>query len=154
MLKKLGIFIAVLLGLAFVVCGYFWYGSWKLRQETLEELGPVLADEQEKDELLALGEVDLNPSDLTLATLEQRLKTPVQKQPGDLNSTRVGWVCGKESCAIWATFLVPVGQDIPPNTVPGSNHQESHAGRFSEYKNRRNPSWGLRPEARRAFERR
>ena len=119
MLKRLGIYIAILLGLAFVVCGYFWFESWKLRQETFEELGPILADAQErKNELLALGEVDLNPSALTLAMLEQRLKTPVQKQPGDFNTTKLGWVCGKESCAIWATFLVPFDQVIPRDAAP------------------------------------
>lgn len=119
MLRRFATYLAILLGLAFVVCGYFWFKSWKLRQETLEELGPILADEQElKNELLGLGDVDLNPSALTLAALEQRLKRPVQKRPGDFNTTRLGWVCRKESCAIWATFLVSVGQDIPPNAIP------------------------------------
>jgi len=102
-----------------MIFGYVWFENWKFRQETLKELGPILADEQEqKNELLALGEVDLNPSDLTLATLEQRLKRAVLKQSGDFNSTRLGWACGKERCAIWATFLVPLGQDIAPNAAP------------------------------------
>lgn len=119
MLKRLGIYLAILLGLAFVVCGYFSFESWKIRQETLKELGPFLADEQEqKDELLALSEVDLNPSDLTLATLQQKLGSAVKKQPGDFNTTRLGWVCGKERCAIWATFLVPFDQVIPRNAAP------------------------------------
>ncbi len=119
MLKRLSTYIAILLGLAFMIFGYVWLENWKFRQETLKELGPILADEQEqKNELLALGEVDLNPSDLTLATLEQRLKRAVLKQSGDFNSTRLGWACGKERCAIWATFLVPLGQDIAPNAAP------------------------------------
>jgi hypothetical protein len=119
MLKRLSAFVAILLGLAFMIFGYVWFENWKLRQETLKELGPMLADEQgQKKELLALGEVDLNPSGLTLATLEQRLKRTVLKQPSDFNSTKLGWACGKERCAIWATFLVPLGQDIPPDAVP------------------------------------
>jgi hypothetical protein len=121
MLKRLSAFVAILLGLAFMSFGYAWFENWKFRQEMLKELGPILADEQEqKNELLALGEVDLNPSGLTLATLEQRLKGPVLKQSGDFNSTKLGWACGKERCAIWAIFLVPIGQGIPPNTAPAA----------------------------------
>jgi hypothetical protein len=117
--KRLSIYAAILLGFAFMILGYVQFEKWKFRQEALEELGPILEDEQEqKSELLALGDVDLNPSGLTLATLEQRLGMAVRKQPGDFNSTRLGWVCGKERCAIWATFLVPLGQDIPLNAAP------------------------------------
>ena len=48
-----------------MIFGYVWLENWKFRQETLKELGLILADEQEQEnELLALGEVDLNPSDL------------------------------------------------------------------------------------------
>lgn len=102
-----------------MIFGYVSFENWKFKQKTLKELGPILADEQEqKNELLALGDVDLNPSDLALATLEQKLKRAVLKRSGDFNSTRLGWACGKERCAIWATFLVPFGQDIPPNAAP------------------------------------
>jgi hypothetical protein len=119
MFKTLWIYIAILIGLVFAFFGYTWFESWNFRQETLEELGPTLADEQEqKNELLALGDVDLNPSNLTLATLEQKLKSAVLKRTGDFNSTRLVWACGKERCAIWSTFLVPFGQEIPPNTAP------------------------------------
>ena len=119
MLNRLSTYTAVLLGLAGMIFGYVWFENWKFRQETLKELGPILADEQEqKNESLALRDIDLNPSGLTLGTLEQRLKRAVVKQRGDFNSTRLGWACGKERCAIWATFLVPLGQDIPPNTAP------------------------------------
>jgi len=119
MFKRLWIYAAILLGLAFLIFGYFWFEDWKFRQETLKELGPFFEDEKEqKDQLLALGEIDLNPSDLTLATLRQKLGSAVKKQPGDFNTTRLGWVCGKERCAIWASFLVPLGQDIPSNTAP------------------------------------
>jgi hypothetical protein len=132
MLNRIWIYIAISLGLAFIVWGYFSFESWKFRQEVLEELGPTLADEQEqKNALLALGEVDLNPSGLTLATLEQKLKKSVLKRPGDFNTTRLGWACGKERCAIWATFLVPIGQDIPPNATPvGLTIKSPAAGAF------------------------
>ncbi len=119
MLKRLSTYIAILLGLACMIFGYVSFENWRFRQETLKELGPILADEQDqKNELLAVGDVDLNPTGLTLATLEQRLKKAVLKRSGDFNSTRLGWACGKERCAIWATFLVPLGQDIHPNAAP------------------------------------
>lgn len=119
MLRRLSIYIAIFLGLAFVVFSYIRFETSKFRQETLKELGPILADEQaQKNQLLGLGDVDLNPSGLTLAILEQRLKKAALKQSGDFNSTRLGWACGKERCAIWATFLVPLGQDIPPDAAP------------------------------------
>jgi hypothetical protein len=118
MLKRLRVPFALLLFFA-LVYGYFQIQSWRIKQKVLGELGPFLADEQQqKSALLALERVDLNPSTLTLATLEQKLKTPVLKKSGDFNSTRLGWACGKERCAIWATFLVPIGQDIPPDTTP------------------------------------
>src|SRR6266699_1972050 len=146
MLKRLSTYIAILLGLACMIFGYVSFENWRFRQAALKELGPILADEQEqKNELLALGEVDLNPSDLTLATLEQRLKRAVLKRSGDFNSTRLGGACGKERCAIWATFLVPLGQDIQPDAAPASLIIKSPAlGDF--------PPGGIRPEARRALE--
>jgi hypothetical protein len=119
MSKRISTYIAVLFGLVLIVFGYVRFERWRFRQEVLEGLGPILPDEQEQENaLLALGEVDLNPSDLTLAELEQRLKEAVLKKAGDFNSTRLGWACGRERCAIWATFLVPLGQDIPSNAAP------------------------------------
>lgn len=121
MLKRLWIYIAILLSLALAVCAYFPFESWKLRQETRRELEPTLIDwQEEKNQLLALGEIDLSPSHLTLSKLEQELKTPVLRRRGDFNTTRLAWVCGEEHCAIWATFLFPFGQDIPPDSVPAA----------------------------------
>ncbi len=88
MLKRLSTYIAILLGLACMIFGYVSFENWRFRQETLKELGPIPAHEQDqKNELLALGDVDLNPAGLTLATLEQRLKRAVLKRSGDFNST-------------------------------------------------------------------
>lgn len=75
-------------------------------------------DVDQKNALLALGNVDLNPSYLNFAELERKLGNPVQRKSGDFDSTRLGWACGKERCAILASFLVPFGHDIPPETVP------------------------------------
>jgi hypothetical protein len=119
MLKRLWVNSAILLGLALVVFGYFSFEEWRFRQKAWKEFGPILAEEQEqKNALLALGDVDLNPPDLTLADLEQKLHSPGLRLSGDFDTTRLGWVCGKERCSIWATFLVPFGQDIPSSAKP------------------------------------
>jgi hypothetical protein len=121
MLKRLWVYVAILLSLALAVCAYFSIESWRLRQETRRELEPTLIDwQEEKNQLLALGEIDLSPSRLTLSKLEQELKMPVLRRRGDFNTTRLAWVCGEEHCAIWATFLLPFGQDIPPDSVPAA----------------------------------
>jgi hypothetical protein len=118
-LKRLWVYIAILLGLVVVVFAYSRLEEWKFRRKAWSEFGPILAEEQEqKDALLALGNVDLNPPDLTLADLEQKIHRPGLKLSGDFNTTRLGWACGKERCSIWATFLVPFGQDIPSNVKP------------------------------------
>jgi hypothetical protein len=75
-------------------------------------------EQSQENALLDLGEVDLNPSNLTFGVMEQRLHEPTLKKPGAFSSTRLGWACGKARCAIWASFLVPFGQEIPPSTTP------------------------------------
>jgi len=87
-------------------------------------------DEQEQTaKMSSLGKVDLNPSDLTLAALEQRLNTPSRKLSGAFHTTKLGWICGKERCAIWASFLTPPNQDIPTDARP--QHGVVSTERFS-----------------------
>jgi hypothetical protein len=119
MRKRIFLYAAIGLGIAVAVPVYLRFESWRIRQATLRELEPFLSDEQEQsNKISALGKVDLNPSGLTLAALEQRLNKPSRKLPGDFNTTRLGWICGKERCAIWATFLTPPDQDIPADACP------------------------------------
>ena len=119
MKKRIFLYAALVLGMAAAIPAYLRFEIWRIRQATLKELEPFLSDEREQtSKMSALGKVDLNPSDLTLATLEQQLKTPARKLAGDFNTTRLGWVCGKERCAIWANFLTPSNQDILPDARP------------------------------------
>jgi hypothetical protein len=62
--------------------------------------------------------VDLDPRSLTLAQLEEQFQQPAQKLAGAKNTTKLGWLCGNDQCAIWASFLVPFGQEVPRNTAP------------------------------------
>ncbi|HLK02969.1 MAG TPA: hypothetical protein VKT53_00910 [Candidatus Acidoferrum sp.] len=119
MKKRIFLYAALVLGIAVAIPAFLRFENWRIRRATLRELEPFLSDEQEQTkQMAALGNIDLNPSTLTLATLEQQLKTPARKLAGDFNTTRLGWVCGKERCAIWASFLTPSNQDILPDARP------------------------------------
>ncbi len=119
MRKRIFLYPAIVLGMVAAIPVCLRFESWRIRQATLRELEPFLSDEQEQTtKMSALGKVDLNPSDLTLAGLEQRLNKPSRKLPGDFNTTRLGWICGKERCGIWATFLTPPSQNIPTDARP------------------------------------
>ena len=117
--KKILAFCAILLGILVLYLGYNWLEDRLWKTELQRDFGPRRADElAQRDALLALGDVNLNPSDLTFAVLQQKLREPGLKQPGDFNSTRLGWACVKERCAILATFFVPFGQEIPATMTP------------------------------------
>jgi hypothetical protein len=125
-LKRIVIDLCVVFAFIALVVGSILVYSWiKERPEKAKrrvEAEAWFADlTAQKSALLALGNVDFNPSELTLSVLKQKLNMPVrtqaEKQPG---LTKVGWACGKENCAIWAEFLIQFGQEIPPSTVPGS----------------------------------
>ncbi len=119
MLKKVLSIVAILAGIGFLYLGYTWFGTWQWKTWLQKEFGPGRGDElAQKNALLAFGDVDLNPSDLTLAVLEQNLHQPEWKRAGDFDSTMLGWACVRERCAIRATFFVPIGQEIPQSTLP------------------------------------
>ncbi|HYL82707.1 MAG TPA: hypothetical protein VE263_00615 [Candidatus Angelobacter sp.] len=117
--KKILAFCGILLGTGFLYLGYNWLEDQRWKTELQRDFGPSRADElAQRNALLALGDVDLNPSYLTFAVLQQKLHEPGWKQPGDFDSTRLGWACVKERCAILATFFVPFAQEIPATSIP------------------------------------
>jgi hypothetical protein len=112
-------FCAIFSGILFLYLGYNWFEDRRWKTELQRDFGLRRADElAQRNALLALGDVDLNPSNLTFAVLQQELHEPGWKQPGDFNSTRLGWACVKERCAILATFFVPFGKEIPATMTP------------------------------------
>jgi hypothetical protein len=117
--KKILACCAIVSVIGLLYLGYTWFENQRWKTELQKDFGPRRADElAQRNALLALGDVDLNPSDLTLAVLQQKLPEPGLKQPGDFNSTRLGWACVKERCAILATFFVPFGKEIPVTMTP------------------------------------
>ncbi len=109
----------MLSGIGLLYLGYPWFENQQWKAELQRDFGPGRADElTQRNALLALGDVDLNPSNLTFAVLQQKLHEPGWKHSGDFNSTRLGWACVNERCAILATFFVPFAQEIPAAMAP------------------------------------
>ena len=121
MLKRIAIYCIACLSVVFLVLGYFWLKEWPERAKASSELKAFLAEETaQKTTLESLGEVSLDLSDLSLARLEQKLHSPPLRLPGAQNTTRLGWACGGQRCAIWMSFLVPFGQEIAPTVTPAA----------------------------------
>jgi hypothetical protein len=117
--KKILASCAILSGIGSLYLGYIWLEGQRWKTELQRDFGPRQADElAQRNALLALGDVDLNPSNLNFAVLLQKLNEPGWKHSGDFNSTRLGWACVNERCAILATFFVPFGQEIPATMTP------------------------------------
>ena len=119
MLKRLAIYCMTLLIAGLAVVGYYWFRERQLRAATAKELQPFFDEEiAQKKALESLGDIDLNPRELNFENLEQKLQQPIIKPTGSHNTTQLGWACGRERCMIWAWFLVPSGQEIPPKAAP------------------------------------
>lgn len=117
----LGVVLAVALLIVGSLAGYAWIKERPQRAESRKQAEAFLADlTVQRNGLIALGEVNLDPSNLTLAKLQQDLHQPSMKKAGSQNTTRLGWACGQTQCSIWASFLVPFGQEIPPNLIPAA----------------------------------
>jgi len=119
MLKRIAIYCVGFLSIVFIVLGYFWFKEQPERAKAARKLEAFLAEETaQKTALESLGNVNLDLSDLSLAKLEQKLHQPPLRQPGAQDTTGLGWACGVQRCAIWMSFLVPFGQEIPPTATP------------------------------------
>jgi len=117
MLKRIAIYCIGVLSIVFIVLGYFWFKEQPERAKAARFLAEETA---QKTALESLGDVNLDLSDLSLARLEQKLHAPPVKLPGAQNTTRLGWACGGQRCAIWMSFLVPFGQQIAPTVTPAA----------------------------------
>jgi hypothetical protein len=114
-LQRIALSVLVILAAYAGVWGYFQWKAEKVRAEVEKKLEPLF---KESDELAKLGDVDLDPPNLTLAQLEEKFQQPAQKSAGAKNTTKFGWLCGNDQCAIWASFLVPFGQEVPATAAP------------------------------------
>jgi hypothetical protein len=77
MSKKILALCAILLGIGFLYLGYNWFETQRWKTELQRDFGPRRADElAQRNALLVLGDVDLNPSNLTFSVLQQELHEP------------------------------------------------------------------------------
>jgi hypothetical protein len=110
---------AYILGIPLAFFGVLYAYSWHQRQQAAEQGRKVLADLAGKYEALdSFGDIDLDPSGLTLARLEERFHQPARTLRGAQNTTTVGWACMSEQCAIWVSFLAPPDRKLDPGAVP------------------------------------
>ena len=123
MLKR--ILIDVVLTLAVIallsgsVVGYFWLRDAPERAKRRKAAADLVAGlAAQKKALEALGDVDFDTAGLTLAQLNQKLNEPTLRKSGAHDSTVVGWACADRSCAIIASFMTPLGQEIPTDSAP------------------------------------
>jgi len=118
----LGIVLAVVLLVGGSIVGYVWVKEGPQRAEARRQAEAFLAEEvAQRNSMENLGDLDVEPSDLNLEKLEQNLHQPTLRQPeARQKATKLGWACGKERCAIWVSFLVPFGQEIPATEPPAA----------------------------------
>jgi hypothetical protein len=114
-LQRTALSLLVVLGAYAAVWGYFQWKALKVRAELARKLQPLL---KEGDALGELPDTDLDPKSLSLAELKEKFHDPGQRTDGARNTTKIGWLCGGNSCAVWASFLVPFGQEVPLTTAP------------------------------------
>jgi hypothetical protein len=114
-LKRTTLSLLIIVGAYACLWGYFQWKAQRVRAEVAKKLEPLF---KESDELQKLGTVDLDPRSLTLAELEEKFQQPGLKLAGAQNTTKYGWLCGNDQCAIWAAFQVPYGQEVVPTAAP------------------------------------
>jgi hypothetical protein len=110
---------AYILGIPLAFFGVLYAYSWRQHQQAAEQGRKVLADLAGKYEALdSFGDIDLDPSGLTLARLEERFHQPARTLRGAQNTVTIGWACMSEQCAIWVSFLAPPDRKLDPGAVP------------------------------------
>ena len=119
MLKRIAITLGIVLGVVLLGFGYLWLRDLQAHRQMRKEAETLVGGlTAQADELRALGDVNIEPTNLSYAQLKRQLGEPSLKKNGRLNTTLIGWGCAEEHCAIFAAFQVPFGQEIPESTRP------------------------------------
>jgi hypothetical protein len=112
-----GIFLGFLI-VAGLVGSYEHRDMRERRQRANEAFQMIRQETDEKAKLAALGDVSIDPAGLTLGKLNDILQRQPHKLASVPDTTRLGWVCGGELCAIEAAFFVPRAENLPSSTAP------------------------------------
>jgi hypothetical protein len=104
---------------AAVFVGAYWYKDTRQRrQEARQALQIIRQEIIEKDKLASLGNIHTDPSQLTFGMLNELLRQPAHKLASAPTSTRLGWACGGEGCAVYGYFPIPPGKEVPSSSTP------------------------------------
>lgn len=109
---------AYVVGFALVFYGIAYAFDWYTLRPARLKAQKLLAEFAARENALdLLGDIELDPADLTFANLEEVLGPPDLTSGGAQNTTRVGWACAGNDCEVWASFLTPPGTQIPLDEV-------------------------------------
>ncbi len=109
--------VGILLALYGIAYALDWY---TLRPARLEARKTLAELEARENALVLLGDIELDPTDLTFANLEEILGPPDLTSGEVQNTTKAGWACAGKDCEVWASFLTSPGQQILPAQVPAT----------------------------------
>jgi hypothetical protein len=120
--KNSGVLVLGLLGAAGAFFLYPWYRNYRRQvqegEQALNELHQFIA---ESSSLATLGDINIDPTDVTLKKLNQVLQRPphaISGRPKNSKSIGMGWACGGDLCTVEAFFLASSGGQVPPSAVP------------------------------------
>lgn len=110
---------AYILGIPLACFGLLYAYGWHEQRKTAGHVRRQLADLAAKYEALdSFGDIDLDPSGVTLGKLEEHFRQPGRIFPGGRNTTIAGWACADKECAISASFLAPPDRKLEPQVAP------------------------------------
>jgi len=120
--KNSGVLVLGLLGAAGAFFLYPWYRNYRRQvqegKQALNELHQFIA---ESSSLATLGDINIDPADVTLKKLNEVLQRPpheISARPKNSKSVAIGWACGGDLCTVRAFFLAPNGGQVSPSAVP------------------------------------
>jgi hypothetical protein len=119
MKRRIVVAIIALVLAVVVFIGLPWYREVQRSRELAKQALLTIHQEiEEKEKLMALGNINVDLSGLTLERLNSLLQQQAHRLDSNTSSTRLGWACGGELCAIQAAFPLPAGRDIPLSAAP------------------------------------
>ena len=122
MRQKIGLFVLALLAVVSLFFLLPWYKESRRRDEAARRaLGEIRQEIAETSALAALGDINIDPADVTLKSLNdvlQRSPHEISDHPKNSKFIRMGWACGGDLCTVTAFFLKPPGGQVPLSAPP------------------------------------